>query len=140
MLAFMTAPLAWGLFLYHVYLIWAGMTTNESHKWADWRDDIGDGIVFKGRRSTGAGARSTNPETDPDVAWPLENDQILVRREHGWPPNSEANEQSAGVSSASNIDPLIDENGWVTVMKLEEVHNIYDLGFWDNFSDILRTR
>jgi palmitoyltransferase len=27
----------WGLFLYHVYLIWAGMTTNESPKWADWR-------------------------------------------------------------------------------------------------------
>ena len=141
MLACMTAPLALGLFLYHVYLIWAGMTTNESHKWADWRDDIADGIVFKGRRLlTGPGGTFPNPEVEPKVAWPLESDQILIRREYGWPSSLEANEQRAGRSSASDTDPVNDGKGWVNVLKLEEVYNIYDLGFWDNFRDILRTR
>lgn len=141
MLAVLTAPLAWGLFLYHVYLIWAGMTTNESHKWADWRDDIADGIVFKGRRrSRDSGGRSTNPGTEPKVAWPLESDQILVRREQGWPPSSEADEHRTGPSSALDIDHKDDGKGWTNVMKLEEVYNIYDLGFWDNLGDILRIR
>ncbi|TKA79520.1 hypothetical protein B0A49_01086 [Cryomyces minteri] len=51
LLAFYTAPLPLGLLAYHVYLIWAGMTTNESAKWADWREDMHDGVVFKARRS-----------------------------------------------------------------------------------------
>ena len=140
MLAFMTAPLAWGLFTYHVYLIWAGMTTNESHKWADWRDDVVDGIVFKGRRrSRGAGGRSVDPEAEPNVAWPLESNQILVRREDGWPRSSEANEKGVDLSYSLATESVNDENGWVNVRTLEEVHNIYDLGFWDNFKDILRT-
>ena len=33
LLAMFTAPMAWGFFAYHMYLIWAGMTTNESSKW-----------------------------------------------------------------------------------------------------------
>lgn len=141
MLAALTAPLAWGLFLYHVYLIWAGMTTNESHKWADWRDDIADGIVFKGqRRSRGSGERPTNPGTEPKVAWPLESDQILVRREQGWSSSSEADEHRTGLSSALDIDHKNDGKGWTNVMKLEEVYNIYDLGFWDNLADIRPTR
>lgn len=141
MLAFMTAPLAFGLFLYHVYLIWAGMTTNESTKWADWRDDIVDGIVFKGRRRLrSTGGRSTDPGTEPKVAWPLESDQILVRQEHGWFPSSEADAQRADFSSLSAADSVIDDNGWVNVMKLEEVHNVYDLGFWGNLKDVFRTR
>jgi len=32
---------------YHLYLIWAGTTTNETSKWAHWRDDIKDGMVFR---------------------------------------------------------------------------------------------
>lgn len=141
LLAFMTAPLALGLFLYHVYLVWAGMTTNESHKWADWRDDIADGIVFKGRRrSRAAGERSADPETEPEVAWPLVHDQILVRGENGWPPSSEASDQRAAIPLSIASDLVNDENSWVKVRNLGEVHNIYDLGFWDNFRDILRTR
>ncbi|KAI5849841.1 DHHC palmitoyltransferase-domain-containing protein [Tricharina praecox] len=32
---------------YHLYLVWAGTTTNETGKWADWRDDINDGLIFR---------------------------------------------------------------------------------------------
>ena len=46
MLAASTFLLPLGLLAYHCYLIWAGMTTNESQKWADWRDDMVDGVVF----------------------------------------------------------------------------------------------
>ncbi|KAI2478336.1 Palmitoyltransferase [Pyrenophora tritici-repentis] len=44
----MASPLA--LFGYHIYLIWAGMTTNESGKWSDWSDDMVEGVVFLGQR------------------------------------------------------------------------------------------
>ena len=50
LLALLTWPLPLGLLAYHIYLIWAGMTTNESSKWADWRDDMADGVVFLGTR------------------------------------------------------------------------------------------
>jgi len=33
--------------VYHLYLIWAGTTTNETGKWADWREDIRDGMIFR---------------------------------------------------------------------------------------------
>lgn len=51
LLALFTAPLAWGLWTYHLYLIWAGTTTNENGKWGDWEADMADGCVFKGRRT-----------------------------------------------------------------------------------------
>ena len=47
LLAAFTAPLAWGLLSYHVYLIWAGMTTSESFKWDEWKEDVADGYVVK---------------------------------------------------------------------------------------------
>ena len=46
LLMLMTAPLAMAFLVYHTYLIWAGMTTNESAKWSDWKDDVEDGFVF----------------------------------------------------------------------------------------------
>ena len=49
LLALLSFPLAFGLTLYHVYLIWAGMTTNESGKWADLREDIGEGRVWRAK-------------------------------------------------------------------------------------------
>ncbi len=141
MLTTMTAPLAWGLLLYHVYLIWAGMTTNESLKWSDWRDDIADGLVFKGRRSLkAAGNGLFDPEVDPKVDWPIESDQVLVRTETRLPPNTEASRLGSAASFASNANHISHGPDWVSVKGLQEVHNMYDLGFWDNFIDILRTK
>lgn len=130
MLTIMTAPLAWGMLLYQVYLIWAGMTTNESQKWGDWRDDVADGIVFKGQRSANVDrSRLNGPEVEPKVVWPIQSDQLLLRIE------SET-EFPSTVGANGQINKRSD---FVNVNTLREVDNIYDLGFWDNFRDILRT-
>lgn len=149
MLASSTAFLPLGLFAYHCYLIWAGMTTNESQKWADWRDDMADGVVFvssraairahckkqkeaqeNGEGDSGAKADAglgtalgllANAEDDPDVEWPVDSDQIVVRTNDGKPPKGQ-------------------EALWRRIWSLDEVENIYDLGGWDNFMDVLTGR
>ena len=146
MLASSTAFLPLGLFAYHCYLIWAGMTTNESQKWADWRDDMADGLVFvssrrairshtmeqeeRQARGNGDAAAAAHvrlgielglmagAEDDPDVMWPVvDSDQIVVRTNDGKPPNGQ-------------------EGLWRRIWSLAEVENIYDLGGWDNFMDV----
>ncbi len=138
LLAIMTAPLAIGLLIYHIYLIWAGMTTNESSKWADWRDDIADGVVFAGRRTSTAVEKGlVSPEMEPMVAWPIRSDQVLIRVESGLPPSID---NRAEFISAPCSDPMSYGEDWTLVQKLQDVHNVYDLGFWYNLRDILRTR
>ena len=136
MLAAMTAPLAWGLFLYHVYLIWAGMTTNESSKWADWRDDIADGLVFRTERSLDNLQRS--PVIEPLLDWPILSRQQLVSTQDGQPPTVQRNGVAAQAARSSTN---ASSNGppWKRVQSLHEVDNVYDLGFWNNFIDILPT-
>lgn len=147
MLASSTAFLPLGLFAYHCYLIWAGMTTNESQKWADWRDDMADGLVFVSsrrairshtmeqqdsqRRGEGDAATTAHvklgielglmagAEDDPDVIWPVDSDQIVVRTNDGKPPKGQ-------------------ESLWRRIWSLDEVENIYDLGGWDNFMDVAK--
>jgi len=146
MLAVSTAFLPLGLFAYHCYLIWAGMTTNESQKWADWRDDMADGQVFISSRAAirahtmkrreaqainagtpGAAADVklgadmgllAGAEEDPDVDWPVDSDQIVVRTNDGRPPKGQ-------------------EDLWRRIWSLDEVENVYDLGGWDNFVDVM---
>lgn len=145
MLASSTAFLPLGLFAYHCYLIWAGMTTNESQKWADWRDDMADGLVFVSSRRAirshtmkqedALNSGNADPaakadfklgtdlgllagaEDDPDVIWPVDSDQIVVRTNDGKPPKGQ-------------------EGLWRRIWSLAEVENIYDLGGWDNFVDV----
>jgi hypothetical protein len=146
MLAVSTAFLPLGLFAYHCYLIWAGMTTNESQKWADWRDDMADGLVFISSRAairahtmkrqeaqasnvdtTGAAADVklgadlgllAGAEEDPDVDWLVDSDQIVVRTNNGRPPKGQ-------------------EDLWRRIWSLDEVENVYDLGGWDNFVGVM---
>lgn len=136
MLAGMTAPLAWGLFLYHVYLVWAGMTTNESSKWVDWRDDAADGLVFRAERKTDSSLR--NPEMEPFVDWPISSTQQLASTQNGEPPSPQQsdsnNRATSSVSDGAAIPPQ-----WRRVKRLDEVDNLYDLGFWHNFLDTLPT-
>ena len=132
MLAVMTAPLAWGLFLYHVYLVWAGMTTNESSKWADWRDDTVDGLVFRAERSIGSCQRDA--EADPLVDWPISSTQQLVSTQDGQLPNSYQQGVDIGGAETAMRSPQ-----WRRLKSLEEVDNLYDLGFWENFLDTLPT-
>ena len=137
MLAFMTAPLAWGMFLYHIYLIWAGMTTNENSKWSDWKDDIADGLVYKLEGNTGLpdGARF-DLDYEPLVDWPISSNQRIVKCEDGQPPKFPAN-RDGSMESSEAISPQQQEWRWRRVQSLSEVDNLYDLGFWDNLGDVL---
>ena len=138
MLAATTAAMPLGLLAYHCYLIWAGMTTNESQKWADWRDDMADGCVFKASRQAlqthnrlrkygqrEANANGHNPTLDldhePEVAWPISSDQVIVCTSDGKPPMGQ-------------------EALWTRIWNLGDVDNLYDLGGWDNFMGVLRGR
>lgn len=143
MLAAATASLPLGLLAYHCYLVWAGMTTNESQKWADWRDDMADGCVFKAsyealqmqqyshghaesnsEQSNGAPSRVQNvteSRDEPYVPWPVSSDQVVVYIDEGKPP--------------PGLETL-----WTRIWSLNEVDNIYDLGGWDNLMDICRGR
>ncbi|WPG98396.1 Hypothetical protein R9X50_00118600 [Acrodontium crateriforme] len=139
LLAASTAALPFGLFGYHCYLIWAGMTTNESAKWTDWRFDIADGCVFKAsREALKAHDRHRNYDENQmqqassalnglresgeiHVPWPVSSDQMLVQTNDGNPPHMQ-------------------ETLWTRIWSLSEVDNIYDLGGWDNFMEILKGR
>ena len=124
-LAFMTAPLAWTLFFYHVYLVWAGTTTNETSKWADWRDDIADGIVFTMESSKKQEARDT--EIEPFVDWPISSTQRLVRNEDYDPHRPWMN---------GHDEQSIRDGSLRRVKGMDEIQNIYDLGFWENLQDM----
>ena len=123
------------------------MTTNESQKWADLRDDMADGFVFKASRealkthhrlrkygdppsgyANGNGSRSGNPALEfgqgqeaPYVPWPVDGDQVVVRTVDGKPPFGQ-------------------EALWTRVWNLRDVVNIYDLGGWDNFMEVMKGR
>lgn len=152
LLALLTWPLPLGLLVYQLYLVYAGMTTNESSKWADWRDDMADGVVFLGKRreetmkdyhpkepkSHGSSTSSStetpilNPletppeDEEPPTTWPLESRHILLRTNNGQPP---------GVLP-TRIQSVADRESFERVWDLAAVENVYDLGFWDNLMDI----
>jgi hypothetical protein len=137
LLALLTWPLPLGLLTYHIYLIWAGMTTNESSKWADWRDDMSDGIVFLGNRKEStlrAPGRSSSLSDqipsgveEPATTWPLESRHILVRTRDGQPPRT----------LPPSIQAVADESSFERVWSLAAVENVYDLGFADNLREAL---
>lgn len=130
----MTAPLAISFLAYHTYLIWAGMTTNESAKWSDWKDDVEDGLVFKTKRSLIF--ENPLPKDLLDQMWPVYTDQILVTDED--PPTE-------GCLLASNSNFIVRRPGpdvppdprWKRVTSMKDVDNIYDMGFWYNLRDVV---
>lgn len=139
LLAASTASLPLGLLAYHLYLIWAGMTTNESQKWSEWKEDMRDGYVFRANMSDlrhhnqmrnirdtygEDESRQQNPalgglEAQDNIIWPISSDQVLVRTNDGKPPRKQ--------------DAL-----WTRVWDTSEVDNIYDLGWVENFLQVFR--
>ena len=117
---------------YHTYLIWAGMTTNESAKWGDCKEDVADGFVYKAKRSQ-------IPQAPPlmdlnDRPWPMQSDQILVMDDEppmeGYILVSTSNQIYYNRGGEAPIDCQ-----WTRVHSMNEVDNIYDLGFVDNLRD-----
>lgn len=114
LLAALTAPLPLALLGYHVYLIWAGMTTNETGKWADLKDDIKDGFVWVCDVNTQVNDLGS---ADKEGSEKVKKMMVALRTDNGMPP---------------------DCNGkWRRCRKLKEVENIYDMGFWKNLKDVL---
>ncbi|KAF2279746.1 zf-DHHC-domain-containing protein [Westerdykella ornata] len=143
LLALLTWPLPLGLLGYHIYLIWAGMTTNENAKWADWRDDMADGCVFLGhskkveriqagealeRGVYGKKEEEKEDPAEPRTSWPLESRHVLIRTLNGQPPTR----------LPERIRCVADEDSFERVWNIGAVENVYDLGFWDNLMEALR--
>ncbi|KAI9887725.1 MAG: palmitoyltransferase swf1 [Watsoniomyces obsoletus] len=103
-------PMTFGLFGYHVYLIWAGMTTNENARWSLWKEDIAAGSVYMSMDQGPNGGRR------------------LVRRLDNQLLDSE-------ISSLSRKD-----SKWRKVSSISEVDNLYDRGFWENLLDLFAGR
>lgn len=140
LLMLMTAPLSGAFLVYHTYIIWAGMTTNESSKWSEWKEDVEDGFIFKAQRSQiykGSRQIYEDYQTDPydDPRWPVQSDQILVIDDEppreGYMLSPTSNRIRQGDQPAP-IDPR-----WTRLHSMTDVDNIYDMGFWLNLRDAL---
>ena len=140
LLALLTSPLAWALLLYHVYLIWAGTTTNESAKWQELRDDIQGGLIYRNlNRESSVHLHSRNPEIAPLVQWPAFSHQRIMRVRDGLPPSIDTSSESIqdGITPTGERPERMPQ--WTRVYGLNEIENLYDLGFWDNLKDIWPT-
>lgn len=135
LLALLTAPLAWTMFLYHIYLIWAGTTTNESSKWSEWREYIDRGLVYKRVGDVdGIPQRCADPSAEPSINWPIYSNQQIFRSEDGQHPDVRSSENGALANlGRPQADPGL--SSWKPVHGLHEIENLYDLGFWDNLKD-----
>lgn len=122
--------------LYHLYLIWAGTTTNETFKWSDWAEDIRSGEIYIA--TANSPLYSTRPPeslphansemngemhenmTEPKVPWAKEPRQVLARVPLGGDPAR-----------------LPRELSWKRCEGLQEVENLYDLGWSENLRIVL---
>lgn len=162
LLALLTWPMPLGLLGYHVYLIWAGMTTNESSKWADWRDDMDDGVVFLGLRKLesdlGFSQLGSAQENDseyrnsmslnetyhhvtPVIGAPMEDE--VVEPLTTWPLQSRhilvrTMDGQPPQNLPKHLKDVVQEKSWKRCWKLGQVENVYDLGFWDNFAEAMK--
>lgn len=134
LLMFMTAPLAAAFLVYHTYLIWAGTTTNETSKWSDLKEDIEDGFAFKAKRSQISNAPpylDLNPRP-----WPVRSDQILVMDEdppmEGFTLATDSNRVLYDFGGEAPVDTR-----WTHLRTMNDVDNIYDLGFRKNLREAL---
>lgn len=138
LLAAMTAPLAFGFLTYHIYLVWAGMTTNETAKWDDWKEDIAYGVIYKAKRSEVYKKPKPRDESiEPKTQWPATTDQVLIMT-NGEPPRIgfSISLQSNSILQAEDEQAPIDPR-FNRVNGLQSIENIYDLGFLGNLRDAL---
>jgi len=151
LLAALMAPLFARSLANHISLIRAGRTMNESNKWVAWEIDIREGLAFVGRLTEyqdnnvgirtlmGTGEIREGEEEHGNINerrkkrglqydWPRRSTQFLVRSLDGLPPRQLPPE----------IKELVVEDSWQKCSEPANVENIYNLGFWKNFMEILR--
>lgn len=130
-LMILTSPLPTALLLYHVYLLWTGMTTNESGKWSDWSEDMADGLAYM----TEIDRKESLPiASDKEDSWHAHDN---VWKHSTWPKRSEQFLVVTGDGQyPRNLQPelqaIVGDAEWRRCYKLKEVDNVYDLGFWEN--------
>ncbi|TQS34803.1 hypothetical protein Golomagni_04801 [Golovinomyces magnicellulatus] len=118
LLCLFTSPMVSGLLIYHLYLIWAGTTTNETMKWSDLSSDMSDGFAFRRNLSL---HRTRDERYEPLwTRWPKESEHIISRSYNGQTPNPN----------------IIGYGEWERVWSLADIPNLYDLGFYNNLRDI----
>ncbi|KAK5987819.1 Palmitoyltransferase SWF1 [Cladobotryum mycophilum] len=120
LLALLTSPLVWGLFIYSVFLVYCGTTTNESMKWSDYKEDINYGYAYR-RPLPSNRTRDLRIEPRCD-RWPAEPEHIMFATDDGKPPSQDI--------------PVAGQGPWERVRNLRDVDNLYDRGFWHNICDI----
>jgi hypothetical protein len=112
------------------------MTTNESNKWGDWREDIADGLVFMADKKQIYGPRAHgNGGPEREVPWPVKSDHALILTD-GDPPRSgyHISTVSNSIIQPSDVNAVVDLR-WKRVGSMQDITNIYDLGFWRNLRD-----
>jgi hypothetical protein len=122
-LALLTSPLPAGLLGYHIYLVWAGMTTNESAKWSDWQEDIKDKLVWVADMD-----QQTRAYRQPGTKWPKRSNKFLVYTNDGQEPRNVAEHIADVVQDGSKAT-------WRKPIGMKEIDNIYDLGFTANLRE-----
>lgn len=119
LLALLTSPLVWGLFFYTLYQVYTGVTTNESQKWTELKEDMEDGYAWT--RSLPMN-RTRDLKIEPRCErWPVQPERVIVATVDGLAPKRPG---------------MVGEGEWVRVRALREVENLYDMGFWDNLGDV----
>jgi palmitoyltransferase ZDHHC4 len=123
LLCLLTTPLVWALLGYNMYLLYRGMTTNESGKWQDFQADVSEGYIFR---------RPLSPSCD--------RDRSSEARLGGWP------KMPAQTYVWMDAPPRIDntnlpDNGtWHRNPSLADVDNTYDIGLVGNMLDVFLPR
>lgn len=118
LLALLTSPLVWGLSLYTLYQVYTGVTTNESLKWTELKEDMEDGYAWQ-RALHPNRQRDTRTEPRCD-RWPVEPERVIVATVDGLEPKRK---------------DLPGDGDWTRVRALRDVENLYDMGFLDNLGD-----
>ena len=122
------------------------MTTNESSKWSDWKEDIADDVVFRAEMGRLRETYQPLPEDvqpkDEDVRWPkgVRARWWVVRTKDGNVPVKKVSRRTGQGENGGKREQEVPDERWERVHSIAEVENVYDLGFWDNLWDGLFNR
>lgn len=143
LLASMCLPLSTGFAIYHVYLFYLGATTNETAKWSDLKEDIMDQLIWSGKieELTSDYPGPLDPATVYDADY-HRDESSKCGRTPVWPtcPRDWVIRIADGAMPLRRrTDGLGDEpdTRWKKVRSIQEVVNIYDLGFFENAREML---